>query len=125
MAYDFYWSNGDIVINDNGTVETVVDDKEIAQAVQNRLQTPLGLIQQLPGTGMEHTHLVGKNVDYDAIRADIKDCLKQDPRIGEVRSIQMSVKGRQLIVSLESSIVPSGLQVYLDLPKEEYEEDVD
>lgn len=125
MAYDLYWSNGDIVINDNGTVETVVDDKEIAQAVQNRLQTPLGLIQQLPGTGMEHTHLVGKNVDYDAIIADIKDCLKQDPRIGEVRSIKLSVKDRQLLVSLESSIVPSGFQVYLDLPKEEYEENVD
>lgn len=81
--------DGDLCF-ENGTLQMVEGDEEIAQSVELTLKTRLGEFTLDEHFGLDRSNIVGKSFDQEEAQYDIINAVTQDERIASVESVEFS-----------------------------------
>lgn len=106
MDYGIAWkvdSAGNVVFNKDGTLQTVEEEENLAQAVWILLLTVRGEDQWNPEDGIAYYEFIGEN--YGALSEEILELfltegllLGTEPKIKEVSEIQVNRSGREYTI---------------------------
>lgn len=97
----------DLVLDDNGVMETVTGDAVSAQAVRLTLQAWQGEFPFVPSHGTAYERIMGKKpheLTEDEIPEVIRDAVFQEPEVEEVEEVAYTLDGRELAVSVSGRL---------------------
>lgn len=109
----------DLVVTSNGDLDTVADEDNLAQAIVARLSTDEGELYDVGHAdyGSLLHELIGEvnnERTRERIKARVRDCLVQEPRIREVTSVNVkTVPYDPHRVDIEITVLPIGSSTYL------------
>ncbi|WP_419882798.1 DUF2634 domain-containing protein [Peribacillus sp. B-H-3] len=79
--------DGDIVIDENGEFVMIEGDEELAQAVEETLETRKGEFFLEPEHGLVFDNILGKEANQDEALEDIVEAVSQEDRIASVEEV--------------------------------------
>jgi phage baseplate assembly protein W len=111
----------DLTVTPEGDFDTVSEEDDLAQAIIARLATDEGELHEIGHAdyGSRLHDLIGEvnnAVTRERIKAKVRDCLAQEPRIKEVTSINVRTTPHDLSrVDIEITVVPIGSSMFLTI----------
>lgn len=97
----------DLVLDDDGMMELVSGDETSAQAVRLTLEAWKGEFPFDPTHGTEYNRIAGKKareLSEDEVPEVIRDAVLQETSVSEVDSVEYSLNGRTLDVSVTGTL---------------------
>jgi phage baseplate assembly protein W len=111
----------DLTVTPEGDFDTVSEEDDLAQAIIARLTTDEGELQDIGHAdyGSRLHDLIGEvnnAVTRERIKAKVRDCLAQEPRIKEVTSINARTAPHDPHrVDIEITVLPIGSSIFLTI----------
>ncbi|MCY9197368.1 DUF2634 domain-containing protein [Bacillus atrophaeus] len=82
--------NGDLCF-ENGELQMVEGDAELAQSVEMILKTSMGEFELDEHVGLDRSSILRKQFDQEEAQYDIIDAISQEERIASVESLSFSI----------------------------------
>lgn len=97
----------DLLLDDQGMMETLTGDETSAQAVRLTLEAWKGEFPFDPTHGTEYERIMGRkarDLSDDEIPEVIRDAVLQEPNVSEVDTVEYTIENRSLDVSVTGSL---------------------
>lgn len=102
----------DLLVNKKGDIQTASGRENLGQAILHRLLTRRGELGDIghPDYGSQLHDLIGEPNNErtrELVRLYAKECIMQEPRVQDIKSLTVSVqKGNQHVVLLDITVLP-------------------
>jgi len=102
----------DLLVNKKGDLQTVSGRENLGQAILHRLLTRKGELRDLghPDYGSRLHELIGEPNNErtrELVRLYVKECISQEPRVQDIKSLTVSVqKDNPHVVLLDLTVLP-------------------
>jgi phage gp46-like protein len=115
MSFDLKLENGDLKINPNGSLATVIDEVKLIQDVLKILFTPTGSHEAYPWYGSPlSTRVIGKNLSSELLVSEVKNSISY--ALSNLKTLQgLQEKGGQLISAREAISRVESINVSADI----------
>ena len=111
----------DLLVNQKGDLQTVSGRENLGQAILHRLLTRKGELRDIghPDYGSRLHELIGEPNNErtrELVRLYVKECISQEPRVQDIKSLTVSVqKGNPYVVLLDLTVLPTKSNVPMNV----------